>query len=443
MNILVVEDDRYISDTLKARLSKYGKVKVSSSFLDARKNIEENHFDISFIDLNLGKSDIDGLSVLPLAVQHGIYPIILTSQTEEDKKLLSFQGGCKKYFVKKKFLEETDRFIGPILDSLNESALDQFFESEFLTQDEELRTAIKKLHKVVVHGGHNILLSGETGVGKTTIAKLVHQLSGVKGKFVHLNVAEIKEELLESELFGHKRGSFTGAIADKKGYFEEADGGTLFLDEVDSLPKHLQVKIQVAIEERAFARLGETRKREVTFSLISASCQNLHEMIRENKFRQDFYFRISGYELHIPALRERPKDIELFIDKSLQSFSSEVVFEKKALEMLKDYEWPGNVRQLNDTMRQFEIHNTYHIMEEDVQKILSLKKESNTDFLSKRHKDFIYRNGWNEFIELIEMEIMKDAIKQTSSKTAATELLGIGNRKGSRIYERAFKAGVF
>lgn len=443
MNILIVEDDRYIAKSLMARLAKYGNVHMASSYQEAKETIERTALDLSFIDLNLGNTDVDGLSVLPVAIQNGIYPVILTSQEEENKKLASFKSGCKKYFIKHKFLDNPDKFIKPIFESLDESLLKDFFETKFLTSDAELKNAIKKLHKVVVNGAHSILLTGETGVGKTTIAKLVHSISGSKGKFVHLNIAEIREELLESELFGHKKGSFTGAIADKKGYFEEADGGTLFLDEIDSLPKHLQVKIQVALEERKFTRVGETHKRDVDFSLISASCQNIPALIEANQFRQDFYFRINGYEVNIPPLRERSGDIELFIEKSLRSFSSEVVFEKKALDLLKSFEWPGNVRQLNDTIKKFDIHNTYHIMEEDVLKLLNVKRDGKAEVLTKKQKEFIYKNGFNVFMRQVEMEIMKDAIKKSSSMTSATELLGIGNRKGSRIYNEAFKAGIF
>ena len=135
--------------------------------------------------------------------------------------------------------------------------------------------------------------------------------------------------------------------------------------------------------------------------------------------------------------------IQLFIEKSVLSFSSEIVFEKKALDLLMSHDWPGNVRQLIDTVKKFEIHNLYHVMEEDVVKILGVKKENKNEFLSKKQKEFIYKNGFNEFMRLLEMEIMKDAVKKFSSKTTATQMLGIGNRKGSRIYQEAFRAGVF
>jgi two-component system NtrC family response regulator len=441
--ILLVEDDRYIAGNLKQRLSKFGSVVVANAPDQARAILENTHFDFSLIDLNLGLTDTDGIGLLPVVIQKGIYPVILTSQESQDKKLLSFQNGCKKFFVKHKFMDSPDKYLNPIIESLDEAPLDDFFKEKFLTKDEELKSSIKKLHKVVKSGSHNVLLTGETGVGKTTIAKMIHSISGRKGKFVHLNIAEIKEELLESELFGHKKGSFTGAIADRKGYFEEADEGTLFLDEIDSLPKHLQVKIQVALEERSFARLGESHKRGVNFNLITATCQDLSGLIQEGKFRQDFYFRLSGYELKIPSLRERPLDIQYFLDTTIQSFTSEVVFEKKALDLLLTFDWPGNVRQLMDTIRKFEVHGLYHIMEEDVVEMLQIKNESkSTELLSKRHKEFIYKNGFNEFMQLIEMEMMKDAVKKFGSKTTATQKLGIGNRKGSRIYQEAFRAGA-
>lgn len=210
LNILIVEDDSYISRSLKVHLSRYGKVNVASNFLEAKEAIERVAPDIAFIDLNLGDKDDDGLQVLPLAIHRGVYPVVLTSQEAEKSKLASFQNGCKKYFVKHKFLDDPDKFIKPIIESLDESVLENFFKHDFMTEDEKLILAIKRLHKVVASGGHNVLLTGETGVGKTTIAKLVHLISGAKGKFIHLNVAEIKEELLESELFGHRRGFIHG-----------------------------------------------------------------------------------------------------------------------------------------------------------------------------------------------------------------------------------------
>ncbi|MFP5386035.1 MAG: sigma-54-dependent transcriptional regulator [Bacteriovoracia bacterium] len=441
MNILFVEDDHYIGKNLANHLSGYGVVTVASNVYEAQEILYRSKFDLAFIDLNLGISDLDGLKVAPIAIQKGAFTVILTSQNEDRKKELSFQAGCQRYFIKSKFLDDPKKFVDPIIASFSEGELNTFFETEFITQDKELIDSVKRLYRVVKSGSHNILLSGETGTGKTTIAKLIHKISGVKGPFIHLNIGEIKEELLESELFGHKKGSFTGAIADKKGYFEEANGGTLFLDEIDSLPKNLQVKIQVALEERKITRLGETTPRDLEFNLTTASCQNLPKLIEEGLFRQDFYFRIASYEMTIPPLRDRVGDIILLVNDTVSKFSSEIFFDSKAIELIKSYDWPGNVRQLRDTIKKFETYNLYHILAEDVLKILNIKKENNAELLTRKQKDFIYQNGLTRFLDSIEMEMMKDAIKKVPSKTAATQLLGIGNRKGTRIYQKAFKAG--
>lgn len=199
----------------------------------------------------------------------------------------------------------------------------------------------------------NVLILGESGTGKEVVARNIHNLSD-RGKkpFVPVNCGAIPPDLLESELFGHEKGAFTGAISTRKGRFELAEGGTLFLDEIGDMPQPMQVKLLRVLQERTFERVGGSKSIKADVRIIAATHQHLEEMIKTNKFREDLYYRLNVFPIETPALRERKDDIPLLINELISRFTAEqgqsVRFTEKAVESLKEHQWPGNVRELSN-----------------------------------------------------------------------------------------------
>ena len=199
----------------------------------------------------------------------------------------------------------------------------------------------------------NVLILGESGTGKEVVARNIHDLSDrSKGPFVPVNCGAIPAELLESELFGHEKGAFTGAISTRKGRFEMAEGGTLFLDEIGDMPQPMQVKLLRVLQERTFERVGGAKSLKANVRIVAATHQHLEEMIKTNHFREDLYYRLNVFPIETPALRERKEDIPLLLKELISRFSAEqghsVRFTEKAIESLQEHPWPGNVRELSN-----------------------------------------------------------------------------------------------
>ena len=201
-----------------------------------------------------------------------------------------------------------------------------------------------------------VLICGESGTGKELVANAIHKLSSRKeGPFIKMNCASLNEYLLESELFGHKKGSFTGAISDRKGRFEAADNGSIFLDEIGDMPQAMQVKLLRVLEEKVIERVGEHKPINVDIRLISATHQDLHDLVSKGRFRQDLMYRVNAIIVHTPPLRERLDDIPLLVTHYLKKISitnDKVIngLSSPAIEVLKNYTWPGNVRQLVNSL---------------------------------------------------------------------------------------------
>src|SRR5579883_3114745 len=218
-----------------------------------------------------------------------------------------------------------------------------------------LHTVLDAL-RMVAPTDATVLIGGETGTGKELIARAIHMQSARRHRpFVKVNCASIPAELLESELFGHEKGSFTGAIAQRIGRFETANGGTLFLDEIGELPLHLQTKLLRALQEQEFERVGGTRTIQVDVRIVAATNRDLKTMVEENKFRADLYYRLAVFPLNVPALRERSEDIPLltryFVQKHARRMARNIEsIPAEALHALTSYDWPGNIRELQNVI---------------------------------------------------------------------------------------------
>jgi formate hydrogenlyase transcriptional activator len=234
---------------------------------------------------------------------------------------------------------------------------------EIVGSSTALKEVLKKV-QVVAPTGSTVLIQGETGTGKELIARAIHKISSRSSRpFVKLNCAAIPSGLLESELFGHEKGAFTGAVAQKVGRFELAHGGTLFLDEVGDIPLELQPKLLRVLQEQEFERLGSTRTQHVDVRLVAATNRNLSEMMEEREFREDLYFRLNVFPIQMPPLRDRPEDIPLlvryFVDTYAQRMNKRIDrVPDDAMEALQRYSWPGNVRELQNFIERTVILST-------------------------------------------------------------------------------------
>ncbi|MGH8260739.1 MAG: sigma-54 interaction domain-containing protein, partial [Steroidobacteraceae bacterium] len=276
---------------------------------------------------------------------------------------------------------------------------------------------------------------GESGTGKELVARLIHE-SGARaeGPFVPVNCGAIPTELMESELFGHKRGSFTGAIADKKGLVQSAEGGTLFLDEVADLPLHMQVKLLRVVQEKTVRPVGESREETVDVRILSATHKNLADLVAEGRFREDLFYRINVIEIRVPSLRERPEDIPVLADAILGRLCRRMRIESthispEALEALRSYPFPGNVRELENVLERALTLSTGGMIMPDHVKVRAVARPAGQDFAATLTLPANGSAALGAQLEDLERDAIVKALEKTRyNKTAAAKLLGMSFR---------------
>ncbi|MGD2030503.1 MAG: sigma-54 dependent transcriptional regulator [Desulfobacterales bacterium] len=359
--VLLIDDDHNILTTLQIHLEDTGKKVMTAD--TGRKGLELFTLEkphIVFLDLKL--PDIQGLDVLNNIVRSGIkaYVIIITAYATIDTAVQAIKMGAFDYLPKPFTPAQITHVLEMIakvhgLESEVETLKDRLKgivrEDDFITRNRKVRNVLKMARKVADTDA-SVLISGESGTGKGVLAGLIHTWSPRNsGPFVSVDCTALQENLLESNLFGHVKGAFTGAVHNKKGKLELAEGGTVFLDEVSEMSPAVQAKLLHFLQHKEFERLGNTQMIRVDARIIAATNRDLEELVQENVFRQDLFFRLNVIELFLPPLRERPEDISLIAEHYLTQFSAVnnkrmKGISKEVLKSFQSYPWPGNIREL-------------------------------------------------------------------------------------------------
>jgi two-component system response regulator HydG len=360
--VLVVDDERDHADGIVEAL---GKLPVEALAVytgeHAVEVLRNQHVDVVVTDLKLG-GRVDGLDVLREARRSGdpTEVILITAYSTIDNCKEAMRQGAFDYLVKPLDIEQLRTLVEQAARNTRRAEADPEPDSFVFDGIKGISPAMQGIFEVirrVAPTNISVLIEGPSGTGKELLARAIHQNSRRRDKpYKPVNCAGLTETLLESELFGHVKGAFTGANTDRKGLFEIADKGTLFLDEIGDMPMSMQAKLLRVIEDGVVTPVGSNKATVVDVRIISATNHNLTKLIERNAFRQDLYFRIRGVSLVLPALRERPEDIPILVENFLQEAAHETGAQvtgitPAALSLLASYDWPGNIRQLRNTIR--------------------------------------------------------------------------------------------
>lgn len=366
-SILIIDDEKNILATLRQAFELEGfSVGVAGSGEIGLEKLEVDNFDIVFLDLVLPA--IDGIETLKKIIRIKPHqPVVMMSgHASISQAVESIRVGAVDFLEKPLSPEKaiiTVRNILKIatLDESNRNLRQEISNHyQIIGESAEVKVLLDKVDKAAPSRGR-VLITGESGTGKELIARRIHMMSDRTAKpFVKVNCAAVPSELIESELFGHKKGSFTGAIADRAGKFKKADGGTLFLDEVGDMKLEMQAKLLRVLQEGEFEPVGSETTVKVDVRVIAATNKNLEDDIRNGSFRNDLYYRLNVIPIHVPPLRERAEDIPLMAEYFIKNFCEEnnkqlKTFAPEAVSILKKQHWPGNVRQLRNLCEQIVI----------------------------------------------------------------------------------------
>ena len=447
--ILIVEDEHNLLLVVKRALSKIDcHIDTATSSQVAMNYVQKNDYDLIICDIKL--PGMSGIEFLKWCRENGIDSefIVITAFATTDTAIEALRLGAYDYLLKPFNIEELRLIVEKALkyrkikkeNVLLKSQVFYDLEKTGIIGESEGIKRVLSLIKKVAPTDSTVLITGESGSGKELVAKAIHLNSRRKdNKFLSINCAALPETLLESELFGYEKGAFTGAEKSKPGLFELAHGGTLFLDEIGEMPLSMQAKLLRVLEDFTIRRLGGREDIKVDVRLICATNRDIEKEVKEGRFREDLYYRINVFNIHIPPLRERRKDIPLLLNYFVDKFSKKLGIKKpqiskEFLKLLESYSFPGNVRELENI-----VERAITIMDGDI-----LLPQHLPDSVFKPESGIsedlsIIENGFDleEYINRIRLRFMEEALKKTNGKMKdAAKLLNMSFRSFRYYYHK-------
>jgi two-component system, NtrC family, response regulator HydG len=446
IRVLIVDDDEGHADAVAESLERLGQYEcvVASSGARGAALLESDIFDVVITDLKMG--DVDGLAILRKAKEElpEAEVVVLTGHGSINSAVTAMQHGAYTYLTKPLDIQELRGAVEKASESLRlrryaadlNRRLDEKFGFEGVVGGSPAMHRLVTQLQQTAPTDSTVLIQGENGTGKELVARAIHQNSRRKSKpFVPLNISALSESILESELFGHEKGSFTGAERRRIGHFEQANGGTLFLDEVGEMPMTTQIKLLRVLEDGVINRVGANDQIKVNVRLVSATNADLKEMVAKGTFRRDLYYRLNVVNIMLPPLRERRGDIPLLLEHFHREMSARhgratEGFSKSALRALQMYDWPGNIRQLRNAVERMVVVDLDGLLDvddlpDDIPTLLPVRSEGPAPSLVASGQDGLVGKSLGE----VERYYIERALElaEGNRETAAT-MLGIGER---------------
>ncbi len=445
MKILVVDDEAPVRDMIQKGLLQMGgyNVEVAQNGMEALEKVEKDIFDLVLTDLKM--PEMDGLELLKTikGTRPEITVILLTAFGSIETAVEAMKVGANDYITKPVDLNELLIHVSKAQKEnllIKENRLlrmevrKRFEFNNIIGKSKKMQEIFSLIEKVAL-GNSTVMIYGASGTGKELVAKAIHYNSPRSDRpFIPFNCGAIPETLVESELFGHTKGAFTGAVQMKKGLFEEANGGTLFLDEISTILPSVQVKLLRVLQEKEVMKVGSTERTKIDVRMIAATNENLEENMKKGKFREDLFYRLHVFPIFLPDLKERKEDIPLLAYHFLETYSKEAKKEirgisKEAIKLLLDYQWPGNVRELENTIERAVIMTDQdYLMPSDFPGDLM---EGISEMIKRGVKD-------RKSLDDIKSEYMKEVLKEVGgNKRIAAEILRVNPRTLYRFEKKA------
>ena len=431
MSILIVDDEFSVRDSLRRWFTAYGcKVDVAEDATEALKKLQEQTRDIVFIDIKLPGVDGIELNRRISAIDQNIIKVVITAFPSVDSAIQALKEGAYDYITKPIDPAKLDHVIRNAVEKRRliketqvlKNKVEELTMPDLIVGDSEPMKRVMVLIREVAQTNVTVMIRGESGTGKELVARAIHANSARRYfPFITINCGAYPEGLLESEMFGHEKGAFTGALYRRRGKLELADKGTIFFDEIGTISAKMQLDLLRAIETKQFTRLGGEYLTTVDFRVISATNEDLEQAVKEGRFREDLYYRLQVFSIHLPPLREREEDIPLLADYFLKRLSQSMNkkvdgFTESCMKMITKYDWPGNVRELKNVIeRALVVAKGQRVDSTDLSFPFTVKKEAD---LSEEQKELS--------LEELEKQHIKRVLESTNWNISQTaKILGI------------------